>query len=208
MLRRDMSADHSCHDEAGFGLVELMITMALVGMLSVTFFVFFRSSLFNYLDLQKDASGFTELNRQVSRVSNVLRGTTEVVAADANELTVYAYFYPSDVYVSHLRYYVATIGAKKQLKDTLTPMTANPPIGSQITAQTREFIVIDDLYQPSGGALFTYLNASGNAILLPIAELSTIKGVRVALAIKTVAAGGGDQTVQLQVSLRNKKTNL
>ncbi|QQS20066.1 hypothetical protein IPL85_01245 [Candidatus Saccharibacteria bacterium] len=194
--------------EAGFGLVELMITIALIATLSVTFMVFFRTSLFSYLDLQKDATGFTDLDHQVSRVSNVLRGTTQVVSAGANELVVYAYFYPSDTYVSHLRYYVVTTGSKKQLKADLTPMTANPPLGTQITAQMRTFTLIDDLYQPSGGTLFTYLSSAGSAIPLPIGDLISIKGIRVTMSTQTVAAGGGDQTMELQVTLRNRKTNL
>lgn len=194
--------------QSGLTLVELLVTIVLIGILSTTFSVFFKSSIFNYLDLQKDATSFTQLSSQAARVSNVLRSTTGIVSAGVNDLVVYAYFYPSDAYVSLLHYYVVSSGGTKQLRADLTPMTANPPIGTPISASTRTFVIIDDLYQPSGGALFAYLNANGGALTLPISDLQSIKGMRVSLAAQTVAAGGGNQAVTVEVSLRNRKTNL
>lgn len=192
--------------ETGFTLVELLVSITLIAIIGSTFLIFFKSSLFNYLDLQKDATSFTQLDTQVARVSNVLRSSTGIVSVDANDLVVYAYFYPSDIYVSLLHYYVATTSGVKQLKADLTPMTANPPIGSPITAQQRTFVVIDNLYLPNGTNMFDYFGAGNTQLSLPISDLQTIKSIRVNLAAQT--ARGGNQAINLQVSLRNRKTNL
>lgn len=199
-------SNHS-HD-SGFTLVELMITLIMVGMMTVTFYTFFHSSLFGYLNLQKDASSFAQLNAQSARIANVLRGTTDIVSADQNDLVVYAYFYPNDQYVSLLHYYIVTSASgDKTVNADLTPMTSNPPIGAPVTASKRTFTVIPNYYQKTGGSLFTYLSASGSALSLPISDLRAIKGVTVNLAT-TVTTAGANQELSVQVSLRNRKTNL
>jgi len=88
----------------------------------------------------------------------------------------------------------------------LTPYSANPPLGSPVTAKKRTFTIIDNYYAVSGVSLFTYLDANNAALSLPISDLQTIKGVRVALAAKT--SNGSNQALSVQVSLRNRKTNL
>ena len=200
------ATSNTTQSQEGFTLVELLVSIVLIAIIGTTFLVFFKSSIFNYLNLQKDATSFTQLDSQANRVSNVLRSATDIVSADANDLVVYAYFYPSDTYVSLLHYYVVSSGGVEQLKADLTPMSANPPIGAPLTAQERTFVVIDNLYLPSGTNMFDYLSSSGAVLGLPITDLQTIKGIRVNLAAQT--ASGGNQAIDVQVSLRNRKTNL
>ena len=69
---------HKVHDQRGFTLAELLIAIVLIGIIGTTFLVFFKSSFFNYLNLQKDATSFTQLDTQANRVSNVLRSTTDI----------------------------------------------------------------------------------------------------------------------------------
>jgi len=84
MLSRSMSK--------GFTTVELMVTIILVGILSTMFIVAFKSSIFNLLNLQTDATASLTLNSQVNRISTVLRGATDITSADNNELVLYSYF--------------------------------------------------------------------------------------------------------------------
>lgn len=191
---------------AGFTLVELMVSIVLIAIISATFLVFFKSSLFDYLNLQHDATSFTNLDTQAARVANVVRGTTGITSASANDLAIYAYFYPFDTYVSLLHYYLQTTGSDTQLMADLTPMSANPPTGTPLTAQKRTFVIIDNFYQPAGSSLFTYLDSSNTPLPLPITDLQTIKGIQVNLATKT--SNNGNQAINLLVSLRNRKTNL
>lgn len=192
--------------QAGFTLVELMIVVMLVAIIGTTFLVFFKSSFFNYLNLQSDATTTTQVNTQANRVAQVMRGVTGITSVSANDFQGYSYFYPQDAYVSLIHYYLHTSGKTTQLLADVTPMSANPPIGSPLTTKLKTYTIIDNFYQPSGGSLFTYLDTSGNSLSLPISDLQTIKGVQVNLAAKL--SNNSNETLSVQVGLRNRKTNL
>jgi prepilin-type N-terminal cleavage/methylation domain-containing protein len=190
---------------AGFTLIELLVSITLLAIIGTTFIVFFKSTFFNYLHLQSDGSALTQLSSQAERVAGVVRGTTDITSAGSDDLIMYSYFYPSDTYVSLLHYYLQTSGGVTQLLADVTPMSANPPIGSPLISQKKTYTIIDNYYQSSGGSLFSYLDSSGNALSLPISDLTTIKGIQINLAAKGATA---TQTIHVQVSLRNRKTNL
>src|SRR5882757_8019597 len=105
----------SMASEQGFTLVELMVSMTLLAVVMMIFLVFFKSSLFDYLDLQADASNFTELSSQDMRMASVIRGITSISSASANDLSAYAYFYPNDSYVSLVHYYLRQNGKSTAL---------------------------------------------------------------------------------------------
>jgi prepilin-type N-terminal cleavage/methylation domain-containing protein len=191
--------------ESGFTLVELLITMILVVLLSGMFYTFFKTNLFTYLNLQKDASGFTDLASQSQRIATVVRGATDIVSVNDDDMVIYGYFYPTDAYVSLIHYY--RNAADTVLYADVTPMTANPPIGTPITANKKTFTIIPNFKAVSGVKLFQYLDSGGAVLGLPISDLHTIKGIQVNLAV-TTATGGGNQSMSVQVSLRNRKTNL
>lgn len=196
----------SSHKQQGFTLVELLITIIMVGVVGTIFLVAFKSTLFNYLNMQHDASSTTQISTQAYRIATVIRSATDITSAANNDLVVYAYFYPSDSYVSLLHYYLTTDAKGTRLMADLTPMTANPPIGTTITSQKRTFTIIDSFYTGNSKPLFEYLNAGGSTLPLPISDLQTIKGIRVNLAAK--GTNGSNQTLNVDVSLRNRKTNL
>jgi hypothetical protein len=183
----------------------MVIVITLIGTLSVIFFVVFKTTLVSYIDLQKQATSFGQLSTQAERIANVLRGTTSISNASDNELTVYTYFYPSDAYVSQVRYYVVN-GATKRLYADLTPMSANPPLGTLQTDKKKSFVVIDNFYQSSGGKLFTYMNAVGATLPTPVTDLSVVKTIQINLAAQL--ENMRSQDINVQVLLRNKKNNL
>jgi prepilin-type N-terminal cleavage/methylation domain-containing protein len=191
---------------AGFTLIELLVGISLMEVIGTTFLVLFKSSIFNYLNLQSDATATTQINTQAMRVATVMRGVTGISSVASNDIVIYSYFYPSDSYVSLVHYYVQTSGSIKTVLADVTPMDANPPIGSLITSKQKTYTVIDNFYQPVSGTLFTYLDSNGNALTLPITDLQTIKGIQVNLAAK--GSNGSNQALNVQVSLRNRKTNL
>lgn len=194
------------NDQSGFTLVELLVSIMLIASIGTTFLVFFKSSLFNYLNLQSDASSMTQLDTQLMRVAQVVRGSTDMSSASADDLVMYSYFYPQDAYVSLIHYYLKTTGGDTQLLADVTPMTANPPIGTPITGSLKTYTIIDNFYQPTGVSLFDYLDSNGNTLSLPISEPTTIKNVQINMAVKL--SNKANQTINVQVSLRNRKTNL
>lgn len=188
--------------QAGFTLVELMVSIALVAVVSMIFTTLFISTFKNYLSIQKDGTAMTQLAAQANRVATVVRGVTDIVSADANDLVIYAYFYPSDAYVSEVHYYVAN----GQLLADVTPMTANPPTGTLETDKARTYTIIDNYYQAAGTNLFTYLNSVNTTLATPLTDTAPVSSVQITLAVPQ--ADNGSQTLQVLVSLRNRKTNL
>lgn len=193
--------------QAGFTLVELTVVIVMIGIIIIPMYTFFNTSLNQYISIQKEGSAFTDLAVQSQRVATVLRGATGVNAVSVNEMDVYAYFAPADTYVSRVRYY-KNVGNTKLLAD-VTRMTSNPPIGTEVAGSTETFTIIPNFYQAAGVNTFTYLDAAGATLTLPISDLKTVKGVQVTLAVPGGnLSANSNQTVSVQVSLRNRKVNL
>ena len=192
--------------QPGFTVVELLIAISLAGILSVAAYGFFSSSISQYVKLSQDSQNLSDLAAQSQRIAKVLRGLTDITTALDNEIKVYAYFSPVDQYVSEVRYYKNAGGTI--LYADVTPLTANPPIGTLITANKKTYTIIDPFKTISGTNLFTYLDSGGTTLPTPIADQHTIKGVKINLSVPTIDPVANQVTTSLQVSLRNRKTNL
>jgi prepilin-type N-terminal cleavage/methylation domain-containing protein len=195
----------SKQDQAGFTLVELMVVISVVAVMFISFGTFFTNYLILYSKYQQDASSFTELANQSQRIVQVLRGVTDIVSESANDLVVYAYFSPADTYVSLAHYYLSPDG--KAVMVDVTPMSANPPIGTPLAGSQKTYTIISNYYQPAGSSLFAYYDASGAALVLPISDEHSILEIQVNLAEPASHTKNG-QTLSVVASLRNRKTNL
>jgi prepilin-type N-terminal cleavage/methylation domain-containing protein len=193
--------------QAGFSLVELMIVIVMVGVVSTTTYTFFLTSFNQYLALQTEGMVDADLAMQSQRIASVMRGITDITAATNADITLYAYFSPSDAYVSEIKYYKN--GAGNKLLADVTPLTANPPAGTLITASKQTYTIVDPFITLSGVNTFEYLDSAGATLTVPIADLHTVKGVRVNLASPVKSpTSTGNSAMSVQVSLRNRKTNL
>lgn len=194
------------HAQHGFTVLELIIVILVGGIISTLMFNFFNGSYVSYLKLQEDSIKFSDLSLQSQRVTKVLRGSTDVLEATANAITVYAYFTPRDNVVSKIRYYRdLTAGS---LKADITPMSSAPPIGTPITAQMTTYTIIAKLHVASGTDVFEYLNSAGGS-LGTVTNLRDVKGIRINLAVPPTAfATTKNTTITSEVALRNRKTNL
>lgn len=191
--------------EAGFSLVELLVVISLIGIIFFSFSSFFTNYLILYSKYQQDSMNFSEMAQQSQRVAQVLRGLTDIVSESANDITAYAYFSPVDTYVSQVHYYLSSSG--KQLMVDVTPMTANPPVGTLIPANKKTYTIISNYFQAPGGSLFNYYDANGALMTLPISDEHSILEIQVNLAEPASHSVNG-QTLSTTVSLRNRKTNL
>jgi prepilin-type N-terminal cleavage/methylation domain-containing protein len=196
----------SGHRQPGFTLVEVLISLFVGALVMIGIFSFFGSSLNEYFRMQQESVAFADVAANSQRVAKVIRGTTDITSASNNSVTLYSYFSPYDTYVSLITYYPNNTNTK--LLADVTKMTANPPTGTQISGSTQTFTIIDSFYLPSGTNTFEYLDSAGATLSMPISDLRTIKGVRVNLADKPSGTSGVVTKLSVQVSLRNRKTNL
>jgi prepilin-type N-terminal cleavage/methylation domain-containing protein len=202
MLPRD-----NTNQQAGFTLVELIVVMVITLLLSASLLIFATTAFKGYFTLQTSGTAFGALAQQSQRVAAVIRGLTDITEATSNDLTIYAYFYPTDTYVSLVHYYKSANGGT--LYADVTPMTANPPQGTPITAQKKTYTITDSLIAAPGLNTFVYLDSAGNTLATPISDLHTIKGIQINLAVPGYSQSpGSNNTLSLQVTLRNRKTNL
>jgi hypothetical protein len=178
--------------------------MSLTIIVTSSFYIFFKSSLFSYLNLQSQATNFTDVAIQSQRISSVVRGLTGIISAGNNDLQIYAYFYPQDAFVSQVHYYLN--GTSTQLLADVTAMTANPPTGTLITNSKKTYTIITNFKQGASTNLFQYLDASNTLLAVPVADLTAIKAIKINLAAS--APANTNQMLTIQVSLRNRKTNL
>ena len=196
---------HPKQKTAGFTLIELLVVISIVGLISGAFLTFFITNFTFYIDYQYNAINFSELASQSQRVASVLRSLTDIVSESANDIQVYAYFSPADTYVSLVHYYLNAQGTA--LMADVTPMTANPPIGTPITASKVTYTIMNNYYQAPGSSLFTYYDVSGTQLTLPITDEHSIIEIQVNLS-EPVARFSNGQSINVKVSLRNRKTNL
>ena len=194
------------NNQKGFTLVEVMISLVVGALVMIGIFSFFGSSINEYFKMQQESVAFADVAANSQRVAKVIRGTTDITSASNNSVTLYSYFSPYDQYVSLITYYPNNTNTK--LLADVTKMTANPPTGTQISGSTQTFTIIDNFYLPNGTNTFEYLDSSGSTLSTPISDLRTIKGVRVNLADKPSGSSGVVTKLSVQVSLRNRKTNL
>jgi prepilin-type N-terminal cleavage/methylation domain-containing protein len=191
----------------GYTIVELLLVISLIGIVSTIIYTFFVTSFNQYFALQQDGMLFGDLAAQSQRIAMVTRGLTDITAASSSEITMYSYFSPNDQYVSQIRYYKNAGGTS--LMADVTPMTANPPTGTLITAQKKTYTVVSPFYTLTGVNTFVYFDGNNNQMSLPITDLHTIQQIQVNLAAPTKAPSStGYDQISVQVSLRNRKINL
>ena len=188
----------------GFTLVELLVVIMVIGVLFTAFADFFNNNMILFFDQQQNSMNLTELQNESQRIGDVLRGTYDIISASPNQLSVYAYFSPNDTYVSEIDYYLNSTG--NQLMASITPMTANPPIGTPITNDTTIYTVISNYYAPAGINLFTYYDANNNILTPPIADERSIINIGINLAEPIYHSPTNQyQTLNLFINLRNRK---
>lgn len=182
---------------------ELLIVLFITSIISITFGTFLWNYMTVYSDYQSDANNFAEAASQTERISTVLRGIVDIDAANANELSAYAYFSPADTYTSLVHYYVTG----KKIQVDVTRMTANPPNGTLVSGSTKTYTLVENYYQGTGASLFEYYDATGATLSTPVANDNNITQIAVNLSEPASHTTKGQQFT-ITVGLRNRKVNL
>ncbi len=144
-------------DKRGLTLTELIVVMGIMSGLLVTVYVFTSSTISSFMQLQAEGLARSKLADGSFRLTKVLRGIDYIESANSDTITAYSYFAPNDQYTSKIRYYLN--GPQDKLLAEVTPMTADYPIGTLLTAQTRTVTVIDNFVKLAGEPTFKYYDS-------------------------------------------------
>ncbi len=189
--------------ESGYTLLELIFVIGITGMMTLTIvgFVVSSSRGYQYLDHQSRAA--VDLSNTLNRVSKVIRGTTDVVDAQSNTLTIYGYFSPNDAVVKKIRYFKNG----NKLMVGVIPPTGSAPNYTYNQAD-EEVSVLQDYLSMGSTPIFTYFDASGNQLTgsFAITQIKQI-GLEMAINPKPTILEKPISTKTV-VTLRNKKVNL
>jgi hypothetical protein len=157
--------------------------------------------------LQADGLAHSKLADGSFRITKVVRGMNYIETANSDTITAYSYFAPNDQYTSKIRYYLN--GTQDKLLAEVTPMTADYPTGTLITAQTKTVTIIDKFYKIPGVPTFVYFDANYDELTSPVTDLQSIKNITVQLQVKKYESNADDYvSSKVTVSLRNRKSNL
>ena len=193
----------SLRKQSGYTLLELIFVIGITGMLtlSVMGFVINSSRGYQYLDQQSRAA--VDLSNTLNRVSKVIRGTTDVVDAQPNTLTIYGYFSPNDAVVKKIRYFKS---GNKLMVGVIPPTGAGPNYA--YNPSDEEVSVLQDYLSMGSASVFNYYDATGSQLTGAFA-ITQIKQIGLNMAINpkptVLEKPISSQTV---VTLRNKKVNL
>ncbi len=172
-------------------------------MLAVPLVVFTYKGLTSYEFLQAQSNASLELSTLSARITKVVRGTTGIVTASPNTLTIYGYFSPQDTVIKKIRYFISGTN----LNIGVTPPSGTAPnyiynAADEVVTTTRV-----DLSMGSN-SMFTYYDDSGNVLPNGFA-VGQVKAIGVYVAANPrVKQLSVPIAVTTRVTLRNFKTNL
>jgi type II secretory pathway pseudopilin PulG len=190
-------------NQSGYSLVELLVVMVLTTMIAIPLVVFSYKGLSSYEFLQAQSNTSTELSSLSARIAKVIRGTTAVIDAQANTLTIYGYFSPADTTIKKIRYFINGTN----LNIGVTPPTGTAPNYTFLAANEVVTTTRIDLAMASN-PMFTYYDESGTVLPNGFA-LGQVKAVGIYVAANPrVKQLSVPVAVTTRVTLRNFKTNL
>lgn len=200
---------HNNSSQKGFTITELIMVTVVAGILVTAIVGFFNGNFNQYFKLQADGLAYSEITQNSQRLARVIRGIKYIEVAEPDRIVGYSYFAPSEQYTSKITYEL--INSNTVMQATVIPMTADYPLGTLKTADTRLVNIINSFYKKSGVNTFEYLDVNGNTVPFPIDSnnINSIKSVRIKLNVKSYnSASNSVISNELVVNLRNRKTNL
>lgn len=190
-------------NQKGFTLTEMIIVLVTLGIVLSAMYTFFGNSMNQYIKMQDDGLAFSEVSAGSQQISSVLRGVTQIADAQANSLTIYAYFSPQDTHESLVKYYLNNDNSK--LLADITPCSANYP-NCVVTGITPKTVTVVDKFYKTSSPIFQYLNSDNIAVAT--GDINSIKNIQTTLAVKPNASVTNPTLITNYINLRNKKTNL
>lgn len=189
---------------AGFTIVELMVSISLIGSIIVIFSIFFTSNYQGYLNLQLGTMRLADTSNGLQRTARVLRGITTITDAQPTSLKGFAYFTPRDETLSKVRYFYDS--DQRKLRVGVIPASGEAPNYTYNDTDEQLTTIAENINDSQ--PVFSYLNASGDPATFTASNYKDIYGIGITLTSDNIDKTADAIVLKTSVSLRNRKINL
>ena len=191
------------NSEGGYTLLELTVVGVLTALIAIPLMYFTFKGLQSYQFLQTESNTSTELSTITEQMAKVIRGTTSIVTAQSNTLTILTYFNPDDTIEKQVRYFVNGTN----LEVGVTPPSGTAPNYTYPSANEVVTTMYSNLSM-GGNPMFTYYDDT-NTQLPGGFNISAVNQVGLYVAANpTPNQVGVPIELTTRATLRNFKTNL
>jgi len=190
---------------AAFTVIELVVVMFIVSLLGTITVSFIVKSLRDQERLQAQALVQSQLTAAVERAAKVIRGTTVIIQAQQNLLTIRGWANVADSAPSEISYYLDENNA---WKFSVVPASGAPPNYVYNPDNKKIFTLVDRVVNDNNQPLFLYYDELNNQLSFPV-SVSAVKMIELsprALDLNNWLISPIELTTR--VNLRNLKTNL
>lgn len=186
----------------GFTLIEIIVTVGLVGFLLVIMSTIMTNGLKSYRLGQKEINNNEKAVDAVSDFEKIARGATALVAAEDGTLTFYSYLkgdnHPAPSKIGY--YLIGTILYRFTIAPVQVENNFTYPEVDKVVKKLAENVVSADI--------FSYYNATNAELAFPV-QLDVIRMIQMRILIDDDQNNPPDPAEQVtSVQLRNLKTNL
>ena len=189
--------------QAGFSMVELLISAVVLGIMSGAIYLFFGPTVSSFFKIQETSIDINDKTTAMYRIAQVLRTGTTISEATSTSLTIYAYFSPQDSVLSKVRYYYSH--TDKTLKVDRIRAVGTAPNYTYPTANTETKLLLNKV--ALSGEVFSYADANGGTGPFMLDTYKDIKSIAINFDSPTTHRAEKNQ-MKIDVELRNRKTNL
>lgn len=161
---------------SGFTLIELMLVVALLGIMGAIVMNVFISNSKNQLELDVRNSTQASLTLASSTISKHLRGAIAVTEAQSNSLTFLSYAKTSDAHPTQYKYYLEN----SAFVYTATPAANTGPVYTFNQSDAKKTYLINKVANTADDPLFTYYN-DANQLLGSGFSTDSVRQVEVAI---------------------------
>lgn len=188
----------------GFTLIELLIVMVILSAMGGIVTEFFIKNTTENRRLEARSSVQKDLTLAQDRIGRVVRGASQLVTLEPNQLVIRGIVNSSDLLASEVRYYLDG----SALKYSVTPATGSAPNYTYLAADAVSYTLLFNTTNSLTDPLFTYYDDTEAELAAPVnpGSVKLIKIRLLGIDESSLLVTPIEHTVWL--NLRNFKTNL
>lgn len=191
--------------QSGFTIVELLMVIAIIGILIVVTMQVFSASYQGYFNTLENTLRTSEVSSAVQRTSRIIRGIHVITKAGDYELEGFAYLTPRDATLSKLRYYLNT--TTKAFNVDVIPASGSAPSYNYNPADKKTYTILSNAVDTK--PIFKYRGLDFSVQQFAPDAYKDIKAISINLSKARIKSQTNTPIeISTTVSIRPRKSNL